>query len=155
MINKNDLAGRDDWLAKELEREKRISAWDMDEGRLLKEEHAKDCDVRNVAEEHHARHVAYDEMRKGGIRKMSRNDMLWFILLIVLFIILSSINSFLFRNSYFLPALICFLGINPGIFIWLILFRRFPPASYCRIVFFLALLVEAYGLFTRYFYYLF
>ena len=48
----NEMYGSDDWLANEVRRESRISAWDMDGGRILREEHAEDCDARNLRAEH-------------------------------------------------------------------------------------------------------
>jgi hypothetical protein len=69
----NEMYGSDDWLAQEIVRESRISAWDMDGGRILRQEHenncdaarlraehALDCDAREVAREHREEHMARD-----------------------------------------------------------------------------------------------
>ncbi len=48
----SEMYGSDDWLAEEIKRENRISAWDIDGGRLLREEHAVNCDARRLAAEH-------------------------------------------------------------------------------------------------------
>ncbi len=48
----NEIFGAGDWLADELRRENRVSAWDMDGGRRLREEHRADCDARRLAAEH-------------------------------------------------------------------------------------------------------
>ena len=52
---KNDFEkwNQDDWLAKEIARESRISAWDLDEGKNLKREHERDCEARELAGELH------------------------------------------------------------------------------------------------------
>lgn len=48
-----EIFGADNWLEKELERESRISAWDMDGGRQqLRMEHEAGCDARNLAAKH-------------------------------------------------------------------------------------------------------
>ena len=49
---RSDMYGSDDWLAEEIRRENRVSAWDMDGGRLLREEHEAACDARRLAAEH-------------------------------------------------------------------------------------------------------
>ena len=38
--------------------------------------------------------------------------------------------------------MVLFLGINPGIFIWLFLFKRFPSARYSRTLLIIAILLE-------------
>lgn len=48
----NEMYGSDDWLAREISRESRISAWDMDGGRILREEHEDNCDARKLRAEH-------------------------------------------------------------------------------------------------------
>ena len=48
----NEMDGNDDWLAEEIRRENRISAWDMDGGKLVREEHEAGCDARRLAAEH-------------------------------------------------------------------------------------------------------
>ena len=48
-----EIFGADNWLTEELQRESRISAWDMDDsGRQLRQEHERDCDARNLAAMH-------------------------------------------------------------------------------------------------------
>lgn len=48
----SDMYGSEDWLAEEIKRENRVSAWDIDGGRLLREEHEANCDARRLAAEH-------------------------------------------------------------------------------------------------------
>ena len=48
----DEIFGADNWLSEELKRESRISAWDMDGGRVLRMEHEANCDARNLAAEH-------------------------------------------------------------------------------------------------------
>ena len=47
-----EMYGSDDWLAREIRRESRISAWDMDGGKIVREEHEENCDARNLAAQH-------------------------------------------------------------------------------------------------------
>jgi Flp pilus assembly protein TadB len=66
-----EMYGSDDWLAREIRRESRISAWDMDGGKIVREEHeencdaqrlraehALDCEAQEVAQEHRAEHLS-------------------------------------------------------------------------------------------------
>lgn len=66
---KNDFEkmNQDDWLAKEIARESRISAWDLDEGKNLKLEHERDCEAREVAIEHYENHL-------GRKKRFSKRD---------------------------------------------------------------------------------
>ena len=53
-----EMFGTDDWLAREIARESRISAWDLDEGKDLRRRHEENCDARNEAARHHYFHEA-------------------------------------------------------------------------------------------------
>ncbi len=70
-----EIFGADDWLAQELRRESKISAWDMDGGRFsrngdsrdarrLAAEHVLDCDADSVAREHRAEHASRQTIGK-------------------------------------------------------------------------------------------
>ncbi|MBP1554868.1 MAG: hypothetical protein J6U30_02190 [Oscillospiraceae bacterium] len=48
----SEMYGSDDWLAEEIKRESRISAWDIDGGKLLRAEHEANCDARRLEAEH-------------------------------------------------------------------------------------------------------
>ncbi len=155
-----DLGKRDDWLAKELAREKRISAWDLDETRKVRESHEENCDVRAVADEHHEAHVKSDQFisllreKKQGKRANTTTgkDISWFIALTILMFVLFFVTGMLPFDAGMLrlPAIIAFLAINPGIFIWLLLVRRFPAAWYSRTVFWIVLLSEIMLILTQY-----
>jgi len=83
MLKKDrEIFGSDDWLEKEIERESRISAWDIDGGRIfragsgvgtsarrLAAEHALDCDAKEEAIKHRAEHIAEDAA--PGYRKFN------------------------------------------------------------------------------------
>ena len=62
--------------------------------------------------------------------------------------VLTGLNSYLFRTPYVLPTIILFLGINPGIFIWLLLFRRVPAAWYSITLIIVAVALEIYQFFS-------
>lgn len=53
-----EMFGTDDWLSKEIERESRISAWDMDEGKEVRKRHEENCDARNESRKHQSFHQA-------------------------------------------------------------------------------------------------
>lgn len=48
----------DDWLAKERKEESKVSAWDFDEGRRIKEYHEDHCDAREIKDTHARIHSA-------------------------------------------------------------------------------------------------
>ena len=151
----------DDWLQKEKLRESRISAWDFDDARKLREEHAEDCDVRETAQRHHAMHLRSEMSNDRALSKMEGktigNDVMWFIILFVAMIVMVMLNAFVFESRFMLPTVILFLAINPGIFIWIFLFKRFPSARYSKTVIAIAILLELAYLFMssemRYYFY--
>ncbi len=158
-----DLEGftsNDDWLARELKREKQVSFWDLDEGKKVRQEHEENCEADDLAREHKADHNrgqsrflligSTEETRKPAAR--GQGDVKWFIILFFTTMLLFLLNSFLpfGGDGMIAPGLVCFLAINPGIFFWLILAKRFPPKWYSRTVFYVALLLEAVLLVTRY-----
>ena len=49
----------DDWLAKEVARERATSVWDFDDGQKLKNEHYDNCEAREIKENHARIHSAY------------------------------------------------------------------------------------------------
>ena len=136
---KNDFEklNQDDWLAKEIARENRISAWDLDEGKSVREEHERDCDARNNADEHHRKHLRADAAGKRVAGKLS----IWYSIDLVAAFAMFALNIFLPRASFW-PSILLFLALNPGIFVWLLLLKRYPSAAYLRTVLFLAILFE-------------
>ena len=147
MVKKdNQLFNNDDWLEKEIEREKRISAWDLDEGKELRQSHEENCDAREAANDHHVRHLrrsAYsaEKMERQMKGRVNGGDMMWLLIDIFAMIGLVFINVFLGDVSY-LPAVLLFLSINPGIFIWVFLLKRMPSAAYLKIALLIAVLLE-------------
>ena len=56
MKQSKEMFGTDDWLSREIARESRISAWDLDEGKELRRSHEENCDARSEARKHHSFH---------------------------------------------------------------------------------------------------
>ena len=149
---RSDPMNQDNWLQQELEREKRVSFWDLDEGKKLREEHVEDCEVKEMADSHHRRHVR--SQSENSLRQVSRDlgsrrrttglDVTWFILAFLMIFVLTGLNTYLFHSPFFLPTIILFLGINPGIFVWLLLFKRFPAAWYSITLIIIAVALEIY-----------
>lgn len=135
---KNDFEklNQDDWLAKEIARENRISAWDLDEGKAIRQEHERDCDARKNAEEHHQKHLRADASGKI-VGRLSA----WFFIDLIAVFVMFFVNIWL-PGASLLPSIILFLALNPGIFVWLFLLKRYPTAGYLRAVFFIAVLLE-------------
>lgn len=59
----------DDWLAKERKEEDKVSAWDFDEGKKIKEFHEENCEARQIKERHEQIHksaIANKNIPKKG-----------------------------------------------------------------------------------------
>lgn len=150
MKNKElEVFEKDDWLSKERLRESRISAWDFDDARKLRNEHQDGCDVKKGASMHHFEHLQSNFKGQRSLRQIdgSKNGEaeFWFFLDIVLLVFLFIFNSIFSRYSFIPAMIVLFLGINPGIFVWLLLFKRFPPKAYSKALFLIALLLQFLG----------
>ncbi len=135
---KNDFEklNQDNWLAEEIARENRVSVWDLDEGKNVRAEHERNCDARKNAEEHHRWHVQSNA--PGNFRgRLS----VWFYIDIIALCVLFFVNISMTRVSVW-PCIVLFLALNPGIFVWLFLFKRYPSAAYLQMVLFIAVLLE-------------
>lgn len=75
-------------------------------------------------------------VNKSNKTKINPNDIHYFIsnfvIVFVLGLISATLEEFVGPHSI-VPVIFLFLTINPGIFIWLGLFKRFPPALYSKI----------------------
>ena len=142
MIRKDSLQQNgDDWLAKEIARESRISAWDLDEGKDLRREHEENCDARQVADEHHRRHIR----SMNGSPRTDGKAVAWFVIDMIAVFVLFFLNIFL-PNTVIIPGIVLFLLLNPGIFVWLFLLKRFPSQTYLKFAFEIAIILEVYFL---------
>ena len=147
MIRKDSMKlNSDDWLAKEIARESRISAWDLDEGKDLRREHEENCDARQLADQHHRRHLRRAEMEAAP--KADAKAVAWFVIDMLTVFILFVLNIFL-PNTVILPGIVLFLLLNPGIFVWLFLLKRFPSQTYLKFAFEIAIILEIYFLFLE------
>ena len=157
-MNKNrelDIFEKDDWLSKERQRESRISAWDFDDAKKLRNEHKDDCDVEAGARFHRLEHSIDANSNSNSIRQIDGDnrsrDILWFCLDIILLFVLSFVNILV--DDFNIALIVLFLGINPGIFIWLFIFKRFPPERYSKLLFILAIILQIGGILIHYFAY--
>lgn len=159
-MNRNkelEIFEKDDWLSKERQRENRISAWDFDDSGKLRREHEENCDARNVAQSHRVEHYIDAKNNVNSIRQIDGDnrskDILWFALDIVLLFALSFVNVIIEPYGTYLPLIVLFLAINPGIFIWLFVFKRFPPERYSKTIFIVVIILQVVGTATNYFAY--
>ena len=153
--NELDLIEKDDWLAKEKAYEARISAWDLDEGKRVRFEHEEHCDVRDNAEMHASRHqkrqkINYDAT--GGNEKPQSSGSKWFaadliLLFGLIFMTISQVNPI----QHYIATAVVFLSINPGLFIWGLLGKKFPPKFYWVIVFIITVAIEMFAIIERLF----
>ena len=128
MKSKKDIGGSDNWYAEEKERESKISAWDIDEGKKL-------------AQGHQAFH-------QGSKPKRQRNNGTsdpFFVLNLILFSLLIPFSTAVQDHSL-LPMMILFLFLATGVIIWETVFKRFPPRWYFILALILTILSEILAL---------
>ena len=154
---KNDFEklNSDDWLKREIEREKRVSAWDFDDGRRVRYEHEENCDARNNAFEHEVRHSRRRPVDPDKIENdLMRNNPSWFMITLFLFIILIVFHSYLY-NIYPYGAYsgaITFMAImllNPAVIIYFFMKKKAMPSLYYIITFITAIGIELFWIFTN------
>jgi len=136
--NYKELNGRDDWLAQELERESRVSAWDFDEGRSLRYEHRENCDREALATEHHI-----DHLNRNRVVRQSAPSMAWLIIDVV-FLFLMFVQSILMPFDFYGPSLMMFFLLFFGIVISLAVSKRLPSTWFFVVVFFVSLFFEVF-----------
>ena len=154
---KNDFEklNSDDWLRSEIEREKRVSAWDFDEGHKVRYEHEENCDSRSNAFEHEIRHSMRRPIEASKIENNpSRNSSGWFVIDLFLFIVLVAFHTYLESRYYFTRNsgaiyFLSFMLLNPAVLIYLVMKKRLMPKLYYIIAFFIALAMELMWLFTN------
>ena len=145
-----ELVDNNNWLEQERKRESRISAWDFDDAKKLRYQHEEDCDVKDNAQYHankHSRRKDYSARAIENDNKASAGMWLVLDIILLLFYIFMITIADDFSTSLFVVAmLILFLGINPGIFIWLGVKKRMPSANYYRALFITSLFFAIPGL---------
>ena len=151
-MDHNEFDVKDDWLERERIRESKVSVWDLDETRKTRDEHEQDCDRQANAEFHerqHRRRRPVDLSATGERQQLTGRTGIWLISDIVLLVFLIMANVIFYSGSI-LPVMVLFLGINPGIFIWLFVFKKFPPEGYWKLLFYISLILEIYVVFESY-----
>ena len=117
MMEKNNSFFEDrnsDWLAQEIKREKRVSPWDFDEGKKVRNEHEENCEKEEVAEEHRAEHdiintviARQSEIARTAIKRADKTaktgSVLVTVFVIVFFLIIFA-NILITIGSGFLPV---------------------------------------------------
>lgn len=87
----------DDWLAKERQEESRVSAWDFDEGRKVKEFHEKNCEARQIKETHEIIHARQNASRRIQVQNKSNTSGI--VLLLFIIIGFNFIGAFFFEEE--------------------------------------------------------
>lgn len=153
---KNDFEklNNDDWLKKEIEREKRISAWDFDEGKKVRNEHELDCDVKANAMEHRFEHERRRPVEPGKIENRPDRGNGWYVMDILLLFVLVAFHTYLetrYNYSGFMGTAIPFLLLmllNPIVIIYSIARKKLLPKIYYMFVFIIAVSIELLWLAT-------
>lgn len=132
--NKEDFAVNDNWLEEQRELESRISAWDFD-------------DAKKLAQEHSFRHSKREAInyKATGVNEDRKGLGIFFALNAILFSVLIILVAFS-DVSYFYAALtVLMIGLFPGMIIYSVYTRKFPPNTYWIILFILTLILTIVG----------
>ncbi|MBR4461031.1 MAG: hypothetical protein IKS51_00345 [Erysipelotrichaceae bacterium] len=141
MKNKKEYSSSDNWYAEEKERESRISAWDFDEGKNLREQHEKNCDAKGLALEHRTEHQNRSKKRQ---RSNGTSDP-FFVIDLILFSLMIPFSTAI-PNHSLLPITVMFLLLSMGIIFWESLFKKFPPTWYFLLALILTVIMEILAL---------
>ncbi len=140
-----DLVDRDDWLQKEKIRESKISAWDFDEGKLVRYEHAENCDARENAQEQHIMHIRTEMPRNA--RKTNASPWLFFDLaILVTFFPLFGLMADSGLGFLMIAPVVLFAGLFFGLFFYAAARRSLPSNGYFIFLFILFVILTAAGL---------
>ena len=127
MKNKKEFNVSDNWYAEEKKRESRVSAWDLDEGRKL-------------AEEHQAEHQGHTKHQRNN----GTSDP-FFVLDLILFSLIIPFSVAIPGHSL-IPMLVLFLFLSMGVILWESIGKKFPPRWYFILVLILTIVMESIAL---------
>ena len=101
----------DDWLAKERKEESRVSAWDFDEGRRIKEFHENNCEAKEIKERHEKIHSAINQNRmqfqSGKAMQKRKNGVSPFIAILFIIIGFNVFSSIIAgEDNFFISPLV-------------------------------------------------
>ena len=83
----------DDWLAKQRNIENKTSAWDIDEGKRIKEIHEENCEAKEIKERH-------EKIHSGQIRPRKKNGASIFLIVIIIMAAADMIPAIVNENDY-------------------------------------------------------
>ena len=143
-----DLIDDDNWLEKEKARERRVSAWDLDDGKKLKLEHEDNCDVELLANEHkrvHRGNIPTTINRKIGknIKNETAKWIIYDVSAIFIFMLFYLIEETMYLGGFsIISAGIILYGLLFGTIINVSIRKKVPTASFYRKLFFIAVGIE-------------
>ena len=148
--SKIDLIDSDNWLQKERIRESKISAWDFDDGSKLRNEHADNCDVKDVAKEHIRVHEGNMpttmNRRVNSIGNTNNNFAKWLVVDIIAmfgYAFLFFIEDRLYFDGFSIVNTVwIFYGLLFGFIFYGIFKKRLPSATYLRNLFIMTIILE-------------
>ena len=116
--NRKEFNGQDDWLKKQLKKEKKTSVWDFDS----------------------------DVLQKKKEKRIDDQSEIWFMIDFFIAVIMAYLNMHLGNGAY-QPTVILILLLCPGVFLWMGLFKGRMTRSYLIIIALIAILLELRVLF--------
>ena len=79
----------DDWLAKQRAKENSVSAWDIDEGKRIKQYHEENCEAREIKERH-------ERIHSGQLKPKKKQDNIpVFLIVVIAFLVIDVITDFI------------------------------------------------------------
>ena len=139
-----DITDNDNWLEKERIRESRVSAWDFDDGKKLRNDHADNCDVELLAKQHRRVHEGtlknYTNVKKSKSVNNTVQRIKWLFIsclaLIGFFLIAYYEDYSVFGLTTYITVL--FFGVISSI----IFKRRLPNVNFFQILLFICAAME-------------
>lgn len=113
---KPNRENQDTWLQEEIEREARVSAWDFDEGKKVRDWHEENCDRREI-EKYHSDFEHFEGDFKKPVKKTGGSGAFMFSFFMAVVNIICFSTGFVFYRPEITYAVWSFLLVNPGIFI--------------------------------------
>ena len=83
----------DDWLAKQRNIENKTSAWEIDEGKKIKQFHEENCEAKEIKERH-------ERVHSGQIRPRRKNGASIFLIVIIVMFAADIIPALFAKGGY-------------------------------------------------------
>lgn len=108
----------DDWLASQRKHEETISAWDIDEGKRIKQFHEEHCEANYIKQAHEKAHAEYKRNAQKSPNDFVRIDakfsMIFFMIIAIMIVtgIIITVTTGEVEIQPFIAAIFVFWAVN-------------------------------------------